>query len=82
MKRVFRAPTITEAHLIRGLLENEGIGSFVKNEHLSGLAGEVPFMEAWPEVWVKDDDKASQAEEIITEFQRQFHETDPPNEAA
>ena len=70
MKRVFTAPTITEAHLMRGILESEGIEAFLKNEHLSGLAGEVPFMEAWPEVWIIDDDETEHAEAIITDYQR------------
>ena len=82
MKRVFRTPTVTEAHLIKGVLENEGIESIIKNEHLSGLAGEVPFMEAWPEVWVTDDAKAAQAEVIINEFQSQPPEPEPPDEIA
>ena len=82
MKRVFRAPTVTEAHLIKGVLENEGIESIIKNEHLSGLAGEVPFMEVWPEVWVIDDHTAQQAEVIINEFQSQLPEPEPPDEIA
>jgi Putative prokaryotic signal transducing protein len=68
MKRVFTAPTVTEAHLVKGVLENEGIRSIVKNEHLSGLAGEIPAMEAWPEVWVLDDDLAERAESILARF--------------
>ncbi len=70
MKRVFTAPTITEAHLIRGILESEGIEAFLKNEHLSGLAGGIPFMEAWPEVWIIDDDETEHAEAIIADYQR------------
>jgi hypothetical protein len=68
MKRVYTAPTVTEAHLVKGVLENEGIRSIVKNEHLSGLAGEIPAMEAWPEVWVLDDNEAERAESILTRF--------------
>ena len=82
MKRVFSSPTITEAHLIKGVLENEGVESIIKNEHLSGLAGEVPFFESWPEVWVTDDHTAQQAETIIAEFQSQPPEPEPPDEIA
>jgi hypothetical protein len=66
---VFTAPTVTEAYLIKGILESEGIEAFIKNEHLSGLAGEVPFMESWPEVWIADDEEAAHAEEIILDYQ-------------
>jgi hypothetical protein len=68
MKRVFTAPSVTEAHLIKGVLENEGIRSIIKNEHLSGLAGEIPAMEAWPEVWVLDDAEAERAESILSRY--------------
>lgn len=77
MKRVFTVPTITEAHLIRGVLENEGIDAIIKNEHLAGLAGEIPVMEAWPEVWVLNDSEAQKAEEIISEFQSASPDPDP-----
>ena len=70
MKRVFTAPTVTEAYLMKGILESEGIETFVKNEHLSGLAGEVPFMESWPEVWVIEDQEVEHAETIIADYQR------------
>ena len=70
MKRVFTAPTVTEAYLMKGILESEGIEAFVKNEHLSGLAGEVPFMDSWPEVWIIDDDEVDHAEVIIADYRR------------
>ena len=73
MKRVFTAPTVTEAYLIKGILESEGIETFVKNEHLSGLAGEVPFMESWPEVWVIEDEEVEHAETIIADYQRDLN---------
>lgn len=72
MKRVFTAPTITEAYLIKGILENEGIAAFVKNEHLSGLAGEIPFMESWPEVWIIDDEKSDLAVAMITRYHQRL----------
>jgi hypothetical protein len=80
VKRVFTSPTVTEAHLVKGVLQNEGIDALIKNEHVSGLAGEIPAFEAWPEVWVLNDADASRAEAIIHEFQ--IHEPDPPEEAA
>jgi hypothetical protein len=70
MKRIFRSPTLTEAHLVLGILKGNGIEAVLRNEHLCGLAGEVPFMDAWPEVWVADDGKASRAEGIIADYQR------------
>jgi len=70
LKRVFTAPTVTETYLMKGILESEGIEAFIKNEHLSGLAGEVPFMDSWPEVWIVDDAEAEHAKAIIDDYQR------------
>lgn len=70
LKRVFTAPTVTEAYLMKGILENEGIEAIIKNEHLSGLAGQVPFMDSWPEVWIMDDAEVKHAEAIIDNYQR------------
>jgi hypothetical protein len=55
---------------MKGILESEGIEAIIKNEHLSGLAGQVPFMESWPEVWIMDDTEAEHAEAIIEDYQR------------
>ncbi len=70
MKCVFRCATLTEAYLVCGILKSEGISVVLRNEHLAGLAGEIPFLEAWPEVWVTDGNQVKRAETIIAEYQR------------
>ena len=70
MKRVFTAPTLTEAHLVMGALRNEGIEAVIKNEYLSGLAGEVPFMEAWPEVWIMEDQDFERAQSLLSRYEK------------
>lgn len=37
MKRVLTCDTVTEAHLVKGRLLNEGIESFLTNEHITNL---------------------------------------------
>ena len=70
MKRVFTVPTITEAYLFAGILNNEGVEAVIKNEHVAGLAGEIPFMEAWPEVWVVHDPDLDRAMTILARYQK------------
>ncbi len=65
MKRVHAAPTLFEAVYIRSLLEGEGIDCVLRNEYLSGAAGELPPTECWPEVWVVADAEAARATEVI-----------------
>ena len=54
MKKLYVANDLIEARLLDGILHSRGIGSVVKNESLQGGLGELPFVEIWPEVWVKD----------------------------
>lgn len=39
---VYRAANIADAHLIRQMLESEGIPAFIQGEYLQGAVGELP----------------------------------------
>jgi len=68
MELVFSAYTTAEAHLLKGLLESEGITAEVRGEVLSGILGDIPLLENRPSVWVEESD-AARAEEIVRDFQ-------------
>jgi hypothetical protein len=70
MVRVYSASTLPDAHLIAALLGQEGIEARVFNENAQGGLGEIPFMHAWPEVWVIDDRHADRARELIRALER------------
>ncbi len=56
MKRVYTAHDPTEAHLVKGLLEAEGIEAIVQGEHLFPLRGSLPVTsDTNPSVWVAND---------------------------
>lgn len=65
MRRVFGSFDLLAAHHARNLLQNEGIGTLLKNEILSSGAGEIPPAECQIEVWVLDDDDAVRAESLL-----------------
>ena len=44
MRVVYEAENLIDAHLVKGLLENEEIPAFVRGEHLTGAMGELPVM--------------------------------------
>lgn len=67
MKLVHTARHPTEAHLIKGMLEAEGIRAEVKGDQLYGAFGELPIL---PSVWVLDDTLAEQADRVIIDFLR------------
>lgn len=56
MKRLCRAANLPEAHILRGVLEQSGIVTHVFNEHAQSGVGQLPVMDAWPELWVEEED--------------------------
>ena len=42
MRVVYEAENVIDAHLVKGLLENEEIPAFVRGEYLVGAIGELP----------------------------------------
>ena len=50
---------------LEAVLEAEGVRTFIKNRHLIGAAGDLPPIEAWPEIWVHDDRDVERARRII-----------------
>lgn len=44
MRVVYEAENIIDAHLVKGLLEQEGIPAFVRGEYLAGGVGDLPTM--------------------------------------
>jgi hypothetical protein len=68
MKRVYSDESLANVGHVKTLLEQQGIGCFLKNEQLSGALGELPFLECLPEVWVYSDAESDQAEAIIQDL--------------
>ena len=71
MRQVFIAQNPTEAHFVKGMLTTEGIDCFVRGEALFSARGELPLTEETaPSVWITDDSRLRQAQEIITAYER------------
>lgn len=68
MKQVFVATDVTEAYLVKGVLESHGISAAVRGEHLWGVRGEVPFVDTWPTVWILDDTLEADARAVIADY--------------
>ena len=56
MKAVYSSPQLFWVSFYKDILQSNGIDCFVKNEFLSGGAGELPPNECWPILLVEDDD--------------------------
>jgi Putative prokaryotic signal transducing protein len=69
MKKVYVAQNPAEAHLVKGMLESNGIRAEVQGEALWGTRGETPVTpETLPEVWVLDDDEEEEAVRLVEEY--------------
>ena len=70
MRKVHTAESAIEIAHLRNVLESEGIACIVLNDRLSGVIGEIPFVECWPELWVCEPGQAMRAKGLIDEALR------------
>ncbi|HMM47354.1 MAG TPA: DUF2007 domain-containing protein [Thiobacillaceae bacterium] len=65
MERVYIAPTLLDAQLAADTLGSLGIATHILNANAVGALGELPFLQAQPEVWVDDAAHAARAREAL-----------------
>jgi hypothetical protein len=70
MQLLYSSLKLLEIHHLKNLLEAEGIRCQIRNELLSRLAGEIPFTECAPELWLLDERDLARARQIVTDFDR------------
>lgn len=69
MIKVFEDFDIALVGLYESVLEAEGIPTFMKNRFLTAGTGEIPFLEAVPQLWVLNDADAARAVSVLVELQ-------------
>ena len=69
MEKLFVSPMLVEVESLKEILEQEGIPCMIKNQQGSSLAGEVPFAEVFPELWVINDKDYPHAQEFLENWQ-------------
>ena len=67
MEQVFVSQNLFEVEVRKERLEEAGIRCTIKNQRSSSLAGEIPFTEVFPELWVIQDEDADRAKQILEE---------------
>lgn len=78
MKKLFVSSLLLEVESLKEVLEQEGILCTIKNQQGSSLAGEVPFAEVFPELWVVNDHELPQAQEFL----ESWRQAQPPETTA
>lgn len=78
MKKVFVDEMIVWVVQAKLVLEEADIPCFLNNEFSGNLAGEVPFTETWPELWIHRDSDLAQAKTLLQPLRenRSAHEED------
>jgi rubrerythrin len=71
MIKVFEDFDITLVGHYQSVLESNGIATFMKNQFGTSGAGELPFIEVVPQLWVLNEADAGRARELI----RELHDT-------
>jgi hypothetical protein len=68
MKEIYTTIDHSTFYLVRSFLESNGIACEVRNDLLYPIAGEIPFDNAWPKLFVKDDAQEIEAKKLVREF--------------
>lgn len=69
MRQVFEAVDMLEAHVVKGILEQEGISGFIQGEYLHGGMGDLP-VSGLVRIEVNDMDY-EQARSVIKHWEQQ-----------
>ena len=69
MIKVFEDFDIALVGYYQSVLEDNGVGTYLKNQFGTSGAGELPFVEVIPQIWVLDDADEDQARKLINELQ-------------
>lgn len=65
MIKVFEDFELSRVGQFQSVLEAAGIRTLLKNQYVSSVLGEIPFVEALPELWVLEDGDFEQAQALI-----------------
>ena len=66
MKKILVSQSLIEVESLKERLEQAGIRCMVKNQQGSTLAGGVPFVEVFPELWIVKNEDYGQAKELMS----------------
>jgi hypothetical protein len=78
MIKVFEDFDLARVGMVQSALSAAGIRTLLKNQFMSSVMGEIPFVEVMPELWVLDERNREQALDIIESMQArpETHQSD------
>ncbi len=76
MIKVFQDFDIALVGYFQSVLEASGIETFLKNQFSTSGAGDLPFIEVIPQIWVLDESAAERAKKLIADLQAAMENID------
>lgn len=70
MIKVFEDFDLTTVGRYQSVLEAEGIRTWLKNQFTSSVLGEIPFVEAIPQLWILEERDLPRANELLRQLGR------------
>jgi hypothetical protein len=68
LRKIFEHQAFHEVGLCESILKSHGIEAFMRNANTSSLVGEVPFVAAYPELWIANDDDYERAVSLLAKY--------------
>lgn len=69
MQKIYSAIDLPNAYIVSNLLTEVGIENCVLNQNAQGGLGDIPFHQAYPEVWLINGADLNRAQTVITTLQ-------------
>lgn len=69
MIKAYAAANLQDAHILMGLLHAEGIEARIFNTSAQGGLGEIPFIQAYPEIWLVNPGDLGRARRLFEMFE-------------
>jgi len=76
MKKIYSNEMSLLVSNMKNIIEAQGIEVFIKNEFAQGAVGEVSAFDAWPEIWIVDDNDFDHAMKIVNTSQKNDNSLD------
>ena len=77
MIKVFEDFELSKVGQFQSVLEAAGIRTHLKNQYTSSVLGEIPFVEALPELWILEDEDLVMAKRLIQQLLSTSDESEP-----
>jgi hypothetical protein len=80
MKEIYKALDLTEAYIIKGILQAAEIEVVIRGESLGPLRGMIPMaLETNPAVWLVQDEDLARAQKLLTEYHQKLSQEGSDN---